>query len=183
MFRIHLSNEALCGVIRNALAGIIQWFVIAILLARALIPVNVMIDMGSAKQGRIALTLCSGHGPMFARAVPPGSDLASSHMHHRMGNAVSKSADGTRPPGLAAPADNGFCPFSSALVVAYVALAFCMALIARRPTRHFRKTHSGRPPWRPLLYGRPLTSGTTVFLPILVFSDALAQVGSAPSIQ
>jgi len=153
---------------RNGLTGrISQWFVIAILLVRALIPVNVMIDMDAAKQGHVALTLCSGHGPMFSQVAPPGPDLAGSHMHHRMGNAVLKSADGTAHPDPAAddpmPADSGFCPFSSALVVAYVALAFCITLLARRPTRHFRKTRSGRPPWRPSLYARPLTRAPPSF--------------------
>lgn len=163
MPRTHLSNDALCRLIRNGLScRISPWLVIAILLLRALIPANVMIDMDAAKHGHVALTLCSGHGPMFPRVAPSGPDLTSSHMQHGMGSAVSAAHPG--PAGDdPMPADSGFCPFSSTLVVAYLALAFCIALLARRPARHFRKPRSRCPPWRPSLHARPQTRAPPSF--------------------
>lgn len=162
------SNHILRRVIRSGLGGrISQWLVIAILLARALVSVNAMVDMEAAKQGHFTLVLCSGHGPMFSRAAFPMLGITGSHMHHEMGIAMPKSAgDKSQPkPGAddSMPADGGFCPFSSSLVVAYVALALCIALLALLASRHLRRARVDQPPWLLLPYSRPLTRAPPSF--------------------
>lgn len=168
MPRAFLSTDILRRFLRNGPGGrLSQWLVIVILLARALVPVNVMIDMEAAKLGHFTLTLCSGHGPMFTRVALPMPAMSGSHMHQEMRDAALKSTDGKAHPSPAAddsmPTDNGICPFSSALVVAYVALALCIMFYAFRSARRLRKARADHRPTPPSLYARPLTRAPPSF--------------------
>lgn len=168
MPRAFLSNDILRRFLRNGLGGrLSRWLIIAILLVRALVPVNVMVDMEAAKQGHFTFTLCSGHGPMFSHASLAMAGMTGSHMHHQMGDMVLKSTEGKAHPSPAAddsmPADNGICPFSSALVVAYVALALCITLFALRSARRLRNARADHRPTPAPPYARPLTRAPPSF--------------------
>lgn len=114
------------------------WLIAAALLARALIPAGYMIDTSG---GGLAVTLCSGTGPMtMAMPIPAGhGDGHDADRHKAEPPCVFAS--------LVAPALASADPILLALAIAYIVAAFARTVRAPRV--------EPRPRLRPPLRGPP----------------------------
>jgi hypothetical protein len=121
---------------RSALAG----FVIALTLAaRLMVPIGYM---PTAEQGRIALTLCSGAGPVVAHIMPGTAHHAPAEDH---GGGDGNGAH--KPCGFAGVATPSLAAADPLLLVAAILFALVLAL-HRRPLPAPQPSPRLRPPLR-----------------------------------
>jgi hypothetical protein len=142
----------------------------AVLLARALLPGAVMLDSVSTPDGGIALVMCSGHGPMFARAPNAMANMSETMPDMDMSHMAGMMQDGMDMPHMSGSqshdsmaGDDGLCPFSAALVVGCVAIALAVVLFSLTRVTQSWSAVSARPLARLSPYFRPLSRAPPLF--------------------